>query len=123
MPPSYPRCSGFWFASVLTFLFVFVNVLLRCDTDTEKHTHHKCGTQWALKTNVQASLVASRLRVRLPVRGIWVLSLVREDPGFWGAAEPVHPTAEPVLQSPCSARGEAVAPRESPRTAVRTQCS
>ena len=76
-----------------------------------------------LKTNMQASLVVWWFRICLPVQWIWVLSLVREDPRFCGAAEPVHPTAEPVLQSLCSARGDAIALRESPCTAVRTQCS
>ena len=36
------------------------------------------------------SLVAKWLRIRLPMQGTWVLSLVREDPTCRGATKLVH---------------------------------
>ena len=41
------------------------------------------------KDMLQASLVAQWLRIRLPMQGTWVQSLVREDPTCRGAAKPV----------------------------------
>ena len=36
------------------------------------------------------SLVAQWIRIRLPMQGTWVQSLVREDPTCHGATKPVH---------------------------------
>ena len=41
------------------------------------------------KINLRASLVAQRLRIRLPMQGTWVRALVWEDPACRGAAGPV----------------------------------
>ena len=41
------------------------------------------------KNQLSASLVAQWLRIRLPVQGIWVRALVREDPTCCGAPRPV----------------------------------
>ena len=38
----------------------------------------------------RTSLVGRWIRIRLPMQGTWVWSLVQEDPTCWGAAEPVH---------------------------------
>ena len=38
----------------------------------------------------RTSLVVWWIRIRLPMQGTWVWSLVQEDPTCWGAAEPVH---------------------------------
>ena len=38
----------------------------------------------------QASLVAERLRIRLPMQGIQVRALVQEDPMWHGATKPVR---------------------------------
>ena len=39
---------------------------------------------------IGASLVAQRLRIRLPMQGTWVRALVREDPTCHGATKPVR---------------------------------
>ena len=44
----------------------------------------------SIKNNFWASLVAQWLRVRLPMQGTQVRSLVREGPTCRGATEPVH---------------------------------
>ena len=45
---------------------------------------------WRLKRTSWASLVEQLLRIRLPMQGTWVRSLVREDPTCRGAMKPVH---------------------------------
>ena len=42
------------------------------------------------KTHVRTSLVAQWLRIRLPMQGTWVRSLVREDPTCRRATKPVR---------------------------------
>ena len=48
----------------------------------------------------RASLVAQWLGVRLPMQGMRVWALVREDPTCHGALSPCATTTEPVLWSP-----------------------
>ena len=43
-----------------------------------------------LKLTCRASLVVQWLRIHLPMQGIWVRSLVREDPTCRGATKPMH---------------------------------
>ena len=43
-----------------------------------------------LKNQSGASLVAQWLRIRLPVQGTWVRSLVWEDPTCRRATKPLH---------------------------------
>ena len=43
-----------------------------------------------LLRNSEASLVAQRLRLRLPMQGTWVRALVWEDRTCCGATKPVH---------------------------------
>ena len=42
------------------------------------------------QAKVRTSLVAQWLRIRLPMQGIWVRSLVWEDPTCCRAGKPVH---------------------------------
>ena len=48
--------------------------------------------EWGLIINGYegASLVVQWLRIRLPMQGTWVQSLVQEDPTCRGATKPVH---------------------------------
>ena len=49
------------------------------------------STYWALsRTRLGSSLVAQWLRIRLPMQGTQVWSLVREDPTCHGATKPMH---------------------------------
>ena len=50
------------------------------------------GLLWFKKKNKKlgTSLVAQWLRIRLPVQGTWVRTLVWEDPTCRGATNPVH---------------------------------
>ena len=62
-----------------------------------------------------ASLVVQWLRIRLPMEGTQVQSLVGEDSTCWGAAKPVGLNSEPALheRNHCN---------EKPRTAARDGC-
>ena len=75
---------------------------------------------------LRASLVAQWLRIRVPMQGTWVWSLVREDPTCHGATKPVshnywacalEPVSHsywaraPQLLSPFTTTAEAHAPR------------
>ena len=83
------------------------------------------------RRKVQTSLVVQWLRIRLPVEGTQVRSLVQEDPTSWGPAQPrYHSCWSACAQSPCSAtrgrHGEQPAPaaaRESRCAAAKTQHS
>ena len=44
---------------------------------------------WVQEPPPGTSLVAQWLRIRLPMQGIWVQALVREDPTCHGATKPV----------------------------------
>ena len=51
-----------------------------------------CNARWwksGLNSGLRTSLVAQWLRIRLPMQGTWVWSLVLEDPTWRGAAKPV----------------------------------
>ena len=48
------------------------------------------GKMWFLKIRSWASLVVQWLRIRLPMQGPWVPSLVREDPTCHRATKPVR---------------------------------
>ena len=100
-----------------------------------------------LKVSFTASLVAQWLRIHLPMQGIQVRALVREDPTCRGATKPVRHNywahmlqllkpvcLEPVLCNKRNHRNEKpthrneewpplTATRESPRVATKTQCS
>ena len=93
----------------------------------------------ALKQTDQTSLVAQWFRIRLPMQGTQVQSLVREDPTCRGATRPVRHNywarvpqllkperLEPVLRNKKSHRDEKPAlttTRESPRAAMKTRHS
>ena len=51
----------------------------------------------SLKSALRTSLVAQWLRIRLPVQGTRVQSLVREDPTCTEQLSPCTTTTEPVL--------------------------
>ena len=68
----------------------------------------------------RASLVGQWLRIRLPMQGTQVWTLVREDPTCRGATKPVrHNYWSLRAWRPCSATGEATAMR-SPCTATKS---
>ena len=79
------------------------------------------------RTRCRTSLVAQWLRIRLPVQGTWVRSLVQEDPTCRGATKPVRHNywarvpqlLKPTRLEPCSATREATAMR-SPRTTKKS---
>ena len=98
-----------------------------------------------LKKEIWTSLVAQWLRIRLPMQGTQVRTLVQEDPTCRGATKPVHHNCwacaldsrshnywdhvpqlmkpaclEPVLRNK---RSPPSATRESPRAATKTQCN
>ena len=54
-----------------------------------------------------ASLVVQQLRIHLPLQGIWVQSLIREDPTCWEATKPMCHN----YKSPCTMTTEALIPR------------
>ena len=105
------------------------------------HSPSSYGEESKSKT----SLVVQRIRIRLPMKGTLVRSLVQEDSTCCGGAKPMHHNYwAPTLQSPHGATAEARVPRawareqrrqrdetpsllaaarESPRTAVKTQGS
>ena len=90
----------------------------------------------SIEITMGTSLVAQWLRIRLPMQGTQVRSLVWEDPICRGATKPVHHyywacALEPMCHnywsphtlSPCSATREATAMR-SPHTATKSSpCS
>ena len=71
------------------------------------------------ETSIGTSLVVQWLRIRLPMQGTRVRSLVREDPTCCRATKPVHPqllslcsrAREPQLLSPRATTNEACVPR------------
>ena len=69
------------------------------------------GYSLVLKKNQGISLVAQWLRIRLPMQGMQVRALVREDPTCRGELSPCATTTEPVLWSPRATTTEARAPR------------
>ena len=66
-----------------------------------------------LKAIVGTSLVAQWLRIRLPIQGTWVRSLVREDPTCHGATETVCTTTEACAPRACAAQQEKPLQREA----------
>lgn len=56
---------------------------------------------------MELSVVMQQIRIRLPMQGTWVQSLVQEDTTCDGAIKP----NAPQLLSLCSATAEAGAPR------------
>ena len=87
-----------------------------------------------LEKETGTSLVVWWLRIRLPMQGTQVRSLVWEDPTCHGATKPRHHNywaCEPQLLSPCTATTEARTPRacgpqgeaatmRSPRSATKS---
>ena len=109
--------TPFWNSNLLAFIHIFLSVLLIhgllcsvfCQCGPSKNLgvpqdptpHHLPGdsatlmalspTCWlALKFPLGASLVAQWLRIRLPIQGTRVRTLVQEDPTCCGATKPVH---------------------------------
>ena len=76
------------------------------------------GVETVLKiSKLRASLVVQWLRIHLAMQGIWVQSVIREDPACRRATQPMHYNYRAKLQSPCSETREVTALR-SPRTAT-----
>ena len=61
-------------------------VIIRCQHGVLKHCHG-----WT-------SPVAQWLRIRLPMQGTWVRSLVQEDPTCCGATKPLHHNYQPTCR-------------------------
>ena len=87
------------------------------------------------KGNRRTSLLAQWLRICLPMQGIWVRSLVWENPTCQGATKPVHHNFWARMPRACALQQEAITKRslstatrltptrESPHTARKTQHS
>ena len=82
------------------------------------------GFMYSWRMCPRASLVAQWLRIRLPVQGTRVWSLVRKDPTCRGATKPEHHNYWAcALEPPCSTTREATSMR-SPLTATKSSpCS
>ena len=86
--------------------------------------------RWQIKRINGTSLVAQRLRIRLPMQGTRVLALVREDPTCHGATKPTCHNhwacaLEPVSHSywACAPRARALQQEMPPQWATKTQCN
>ena len=126
----------FWEHFIFTCL---CQVCLRCSAQVGKNTPSllKLVPEYSVKKmKDRTSLVVQWLRIRLPIQGTQVRSLVQEDPTCRGATNLCVTTTKPVLQSPRATTTEAHVPRaralqqreatamRSPRTTTKSSpCS
>ena len=71
------------------FYYINLSVALN-DIQYFQKMNYLGGFIYYKETHEGASLVAQRLRIRLPMQGTWVRSLVREDPTGRRATKPVR---------------------------------
>ena len=89
-----------------------------------------------LKKRIRASLVAQRLRIRLPIQETGLLSLIQEDPTCRGATKPMphnywagapepgsHKYCAHVLQRPKPAHPRACTPQQEKPPQMRNLCT
>ena len=108
-----------------TVVIIIVNILLNIySVASSVLTDYKWTTYFILlyyfEISAGTSLVAQWLKIRLPMQGMWVRALVRDDPTYHGATKPVsHNNWSPCAYSPCSATREATTMR-SPHTTMKS---